>query len=72
MAEACEGKRPGFRVSYDSTHDIICCNSGGLLQKEAISKLDNKAVTERKNIVRVTRPIILDGEQINMVIDLFT
>ena len=72
VAEACEGKRPGFRVSYDSTHDIICCNSGGLLQKEAISKLDNKAVTERKNIVRVTRPIILDGEQINMVIDLFT
>jgi len=67
----CDGKQPGFRASYSLSEDVICCE-GAPFEKESIRKVENKLSTNKKNLVRITKPLVLDGQQVNMVIDIFS
>ena len=71
--QLCDGKQPSFKVQYsvEPLEDLTCC-IGSPQAKEPIRKLDKKVATDKKNLVRVTKPLVLDGNQVTMVIDVFS
>jgi len=69
--QVCDGKQPGFKVAYSPTQSVTCC-TGIPYPNESPISLDKKIITDKKNIVRIVKPLIMDGQQVNMVIDVFS
>lgn len=67
----CDGKQPGFRVPYGPDQIIECCNGAPISKPTPAVEKGKRIIVQKKDFVRITRPVIMDGETVNMIIDVF-
>ncbi len=66
----CNGKVSGWVVDYNTTHEIICCESSPH-EKRYLRVVKIQTGIDIKNIVRIIRLVILRGKPAKMIVDTF-
>ena len=70
--ESCDGKQPGFKVSYGIDQEVTCCEGSPVDKPAPAIPSGNKVKPEiKEDVIRITKAVIFDGEAVNMIIDIF-
>ncbi|NQV08505.1 hypothetical protein HQ529_01485 [Candidatus Woesearchaeota archaeon] len=69
--DACDGKQPGFKAIYAENTVISCCEGSPYVKPKPLVGVGKTIVVQKLDFVRLIKAIILDGETINLVIDVF-
>ncbi|MFH1591157.1 MAG: carboxypeptidase-like regulatory domain-containing protein [archaeon] len=66
---ACRGKAPGFRISLNDTHEVVCCGESEPRFKPP--KVRPEVKVDADNVITIRKIVVIEGEVANMVITVF-
>jgi len=61
----------GFKAIYSPDWIVSCCEGEPFVKPKPLVKVGETVVVQELDFVRLIKAIILDGETINLVIDIF-
>jgi len=70
-AGLCDGKQPGFKIPYSEEQIVECCEGEPYDKPKPSVEKGKKVVVKDRDFVRITKAVIMDGEAVNMIIDVF-